>query len=305
MSDILELSQSSPSIAESSRVAAFLELCKPRIASMVLVAAAVGFCFGRPFGGTAAVLDLLSALLGIGLVAAGANALNQYLEADFDRRMPRTERRPLPSGRLTPTEVLVFGVSSGVAGMLCLAIQNNPLAALLSAITLTTYVFVYTPMKRATPLCVYIGAIPGALPPVIGWAAGAGSLSPQAWLLFAIVYFWQLPHFAAIAWQYRDDYEKGGYPMLSVGDVDGMRTCRHMMTHTVTLVMASLLPTFAAMTGPSYAISAMLLGIAFLAFGGLFMYRRSAAHARAVVIASVAYLPLLFIIMMVDRVPLF
>ena len=302
MSDILELIDNSTVDAGGSRLAALLELSKPRIAAMVLVAAAAGFFFGCSIhGASAALTDFIGVVLGIGLVAAGANALNQYLEAGFDGQMTRTENRPLPSGRLTPTEVLLFGVAAGVTGLLLLAVQVNALTALLSAITLATYVFVYTPMKRVTPLCVYVGAIPGALPPVIGWAAGAGTLSPQAWILFAIVYFWQLPHFAAIAWQYRDDYARGGYPMISVGDADGMRTCRHMMTHMVALVMASLLPAFTSMNGPVYAIASMTLGAMFLAFGVLFFRRRSIIQARAVVMASVFYLPALLMVMMLER----
>ncbi len=302
MSDVLEFIDESAMSASGSRVAALFELSKPRIAAMVLVAAATGFFFGCSYASaSAAPTKLMGVLLGIGSVAAGANALNQYLEAGFDRLMARTENRPLPSGRLTPTEVLVVGVSASVLGLLLLTVQVNALTAVLAAITLATYVFVYTPMKRVTPLCVYFGAIPGALPPVIGWAAGAGSLSPQTWILFSIVYFWQLPHFAAISWQYRDDYAKGGYPMISVGDSDGMRTCRYMMTHMVALVTASLLPTFASMTGPFYAIASMILGAMFLAFGVLFFRRRSVVQARVVVMASVFYLPALLITMMLDR----
>ncbi len=286
------------------RFHAYWDLTKPRIAGMVLVAALVGYYVsGAARSDPASWLRLLAALTGIGLVGCGANALNQYLESDFDAQMARTRERPIPSGRLTPFEVLLFGVGISVAGLLILLLWVNPLCALLTGLTIASYVFVYTPLKRVTSLCVYVGAVPGALPPVIGWAAGSGSVSWQAWMLFAILYFWQLPHFAAIAWQYREDYADAGYPMLSIGDGQGYRTCRHMLTHTVALLMASLLPALTAMTGATYAVSAMALGAAFLACGARFVLQRTALRARGVVIASVLYLPLLLITLMVDKTP--
>jgi len=285
------------------RAFAFGELTKPRIAGMVLVAALVGFYVsGSAVSGGVSWLMLIAALTGIGLVGCGANALNQYLEADFDAQMERTRNRPIPSGRLTPLEVLAFGVCISIAGLAILMLWVNSLAALLTGLTIVSYVLIYTPLKRVSSLCVYVGAIPGALPPVIGWAAGSGTLTLGAWLLFAILYFWQLPHFAAIAWQYREDYAGAGYPMLSVGDHHGFRTCRHMLTHTVALLMASLLPALMSMTGPVYAVAAMILGSAFLLCGVSFVMHRSTLRARGVVIASVLYLPLLFITLMMDKV---
>lgn len=302
MSDTLCISQVTPSDSLRERIAAYVELTKPRIAAMVLVAALGGFYLSDSFASTAVSwVRLLAALLGIGLVGAGANALNQYLEAEFDALMDRTRGRPIPSGRLTSFEVLAFGVGVSVVGLLILLIQVNALTAILTGLTIVSYVFVYTPLKRITPLCVYVGAIPGALPPVLGWAAGSGVVTWQAWVLFAILYFWQLPHFAAIAWQYRGDYADGGYAVLSVGDSAGYKTCRHLITHTVALLMASFLPVFTTMAGATYAVTAMVLGVGFLGFGGFFVVRRTGPSARGVVVASVIYLPLLFITLMVDK----
>ena len=304
MSDAIAIHDALPSATAWHRLHAYWELTKPRIAGMVLVAAMVGFYVsGACASGAASWLRLIAALTGIGLVGCGANALNQYLESDFDAQMVRTRERPIPSGRLTPFEVLAFGVGISVVGLLVLLLWVNPLSALLTGLTIASYVFVYTPLKRVTSLCVYVGAVPGALPPVIGWAAGCGTLTMEAWLLFAILYFWQLPHFAAIAWQYREDYADAGYPMLSVGDRQGFRTCRHMLTHTVALLMASLLPALTAMTGATYGVAAMLLGTAFLLCGARFVLHRTTLRARSVVIASVVYLPLLFITLMFDKTP--
>ena len=286
------------------RVGAYLELTKTRIIGLVLVVVAVGFFLSlRTQADWAAVALLLHTMLGTALVAGGANALNQYLETDYDGQMVRTQDRPLPSGRLCRAEALAFGVGIAVTGMLYLALQVNLLCALLAGLTLTSYVFLYTPMKRRTPLCVYIGAVPGALPPVIGWAAGGGTLSMEAWLLFAILFFWQLPHFAAIAWQYRDDYARAGYPMLSVIDRDGVRTTLHVITHSVGLLAMSVLPVFAGLNGVVYGIGAVTLGVAFLACGAWFVVRKTASVARFHVVASVTYLPLLFALMMIDRSP--
>ncbi len=302
MSDILAISDALPGATAWHRIHAFWDLTKPRIAGMVLVAAMMGFYVSGSAAADAATwIRMGVALTGIGLVGCGANALNQYLEADFDARMARTRERPIPSGRLTPFEVLVFGVGISVLGLLILLLWVNPLSAILTGLTIISYVFVYTPLKRVTSLCVYVGAVPGALPPVIGWAAGCGTLTWQAWVLFAILYFWQLPHFAAIAWQYRDDYAVAGYPMLSVGDDKGFHTCRHMLTHTVALLMASLFPALTGMTGATYAVAAMALGTAFLLCGARFVLDRTTLRARGVVIASVIYLPLLFITLMVDK----
>lgn len=287
----------------SARLSAYVELAKVRVSSLVLVAVAVGFLLGSGSGDAAGTLwSLAHTVIGTGLVAAGANALNQLLEVDFDGAMERTHLRPLPTGKLSPREVLTFGIACGAIGTLYLSITSALLAAVLAAMTFFLYVVVYTPMKRSTSLCVLVGAIPGALPPVIGWAGATGRIGTGAWILFAIVYFWQLPHFAAIAWQYRDDYRAGGYPMLSVLDDSGMRTRLHVMTHTVALIAASLLPTIYGLAGAAYAIGAMVLGAAFLVSGANFCRSMTREGARAHVIASVIYLPLLFGLMLIDRV---
>ncbi len=285
-----------------SRAAAVAELMKLRIVGLVLVATAVGFLLARRSAfDLAAAWSLFHTLLGTALIGAGGNALNQYLEADLDALMVRTRRRPLPSGRLSSLEAMGFGLTALVVGVGYLALQVNSLSAALAAFAGVSYVAVYTPLKRMTSACVLIGAIPGALPPVIGWAGADDGLSNGAWMLFAIVYFWQLPHFAAIAWQYREDYEAAGYPMLSVVDRDGTRFGLHMMTHTAALIAASLLPALRGVVGPAYAVGAMILGTAFLAFCVVFLHAPTKRRARAVVLASVVYLPLLLGLMLVDK----
>ena len=286
-----------------ARALACVELTKPRIAALVLVATATGFVLGVPAGaGLERALALVHTLLGTALVAAGANALNQLMEAEYDARMSRTCTRPLPSGRLGPLEVLTFGCVTGSVGIAYLFAYVEPLAALLAAATLTCYVLVYTPLKRLTPLSVFVGAVPGALPPVIGWAAASGAVGFEAVLLFLIVALWQLPHFASIAWLYRDDYARAGFPVLSVVDRDGARTDLHLVSHSIALLVASLLPALHGLRGPIYAGGAMLFGVAFLGCGVLFVSRKSRALARLHVLASVVYLPCLLGLMLVERV---
>lgn len=284
------------------RASAFAELMKLRIVGLVLVATAVGHLLARrsPLD-LAGVWSLLHTLLGTGLVAAGGNALNQYLEVDHDARMLRTRGRPLPSRRLSALEAVAFGLTVLIVGVGYLAVQVNALSAALAAFAGVSYVGVYTPLKRFTSACVLIGGVPGALPPVIGWAGAAGTLSGGAWMLFVLVYFWQLPHFAAIAWQYKEDYAAAGYPMLSVIDRDGTRFGLHMMTHTVALIAASLIPAFRGVVGPAYAVGAMLLGVGFLAFCVFFLRAPTKRRARAVVLASVIYLPLVLGLMLLDK----
>jgi len=305
LSDSIQLIQPTSAGAAGSRAAAYLELGKPRIGAMVLVAACVGFYVSSSVtdASIAWAVRLLWTLVGTGLVAVGANALNQVLEVEYDAQMVRTADRPLPSGRLTMREALLFGIAAGLVGTCLLGFLVNWLCATTAAITFLTYVLIYTPLKRVTPLCVFVGAVPGALPPVIGWTAGAGSLGKGAVLLFAILFFWQLPHFAAIAWQYRDDYARGGYPMLPVIDPQGRRTQLHLITHTVGLIVVSLFPAMSGMAGAVYAIAAVSLGLAFLLSGIVFLTRMTREAARLHVLASIAYLPLLLAVMMVDKVP--
>lgn len=305
MSDMIELNEAAVRVAAGWRVRDYLELTKVRIIGLVLVVVTVGFFLSiRTAADWTTITLLLHVLFGTALAAGGANTLNQYLEAEYDGRMVRTQDRPLPSGRLSRSEVLTFGVGIAGAGLFYLALRVNLLCALLTGLTLASYIFLYTPMKRRTAMSVYIGAVPGALPPVIGWAAGGGSLSMEAWVLFAIVYFWQLPHFAAIAWQYRDDYARAGFPVLSVIDRDGLRTALHVLTHSVGLLAMSVFPVLAGRQGAVYGIGAVMLGVAFLACGVLFVVRKTPAAARFHVLASVTYLPLLFALMMIDRSPL-
>ncbi len=301
MSEAVQFHQAAVRLSAASRALALAELSKPRILGLVLLVTAVGYHMATGAGSPSDAWVLLHTLVGTACVAAGANALNQFLEAEYDARMTRTQERPIPSGRLTAGEALAFGGVLGGVGVVYLALYANLLAGLIAAVTLVTYVLVYTPLKRRTPLCVYVGAVPGALPPLIGWAAASGSLTPTAWVLFAILFFWQLPHFAAIAWQYREDYARAGYKMMSVVDGDGWRTNVHVVTHSVGLLAASLLPVWTGLGGSLYAAAAMLLGSAFFACGVVFLARRTAETARLHVLASVTYLPLLFGFLMIDR----
>lgn len=298
MSEVLLVSTA----AQSSRAMAYLELTKPRIAALVLVTTSVGFYLASQGAvNVEFAVRLMAALVGTALVAGGSSAFNQLIEASRDARMHRTEFRPLPSGRLTRAEVAVFGAITSLGGLGLLAWQVNWLTALLAALTWLIYVVMYTPLKRTGSAGVLVGAVSGALPPVIGWAAAMGQVTTGGWLLFLILYFWQLPHFAAIAWLYREDYARAGYPFLPVVDVDGHRTNLHIVTHTVGLIVATLLPAVLGMVGPVYVVGAMILGAAFLACGLLFIGRKQPRFARVVIFASVTYLPALLALMMLDK----
>lgn len=283
-----------------SRVADYSELVKLRLSLLVLVVTAAGFCIGSP-----ATLDiplLLHGVLGTALVAFGANALNQVMERKFDRLMPRTANRPVAAGRISPQEAAAFGIASGICGIVYLALLTNVLAAAIAALTIFLYLVAYTPLKRITCANTLVGALPGALPPVIGFAVASGSVTTPAWLLFAILYFWQLPHFFAIAWMYREDYRLGGYRMLSVVDPTGQRTGRWTIATLIGLIGVSMLPLFTAMVGMAYAIGAIVLGIGFLLPALRLAAHRSQPAARAVLLASLAYLPLLMMLLLLDRV---
>jgi protoheme IX farnesyltransferase len=303
MSEVLNMATvSGPFASVRARLAAAVELAKPRIAGMVLVATVLGFYLAIPGKLDLAALPLLlHTIVGTALVASGANAFNQLLEAQHDANMDRTRFRPLPSGRLTASEVLAIAAVLSAVGVVYLALLTTMVAALVAAAAWFLYVFAYTPLKRVTSLCVFVGAIPGAMPPLIGWAAVAGDLPRHAFVPFAILYFWQLPHFAAISWLYRDDYARAGYPLLSVTDRAGLRLNMHMITHTLALMAASLLPVFYRLSGAAYGISAAVFGLAFLACGVAFVLRRTRAMARFHLLASIVYLPLLFSIMMLDK----
>jgi protoheme IX farnesyltransferase len=236
------------------------------------------------------------------LVAAGAAALNQLLERDYDARMRRTRNRPLPSGRLQPTSVMLFGGVCAVTGLVYLALAVNLLTCVIGAVTLISYLFIYTPLKRVTWLNTIIGAVPGALPPLMGWTAARGVLSGEGWALFAIVAFWQIPHFMAIAWMYRDEYARAGFKMLPVIDPDGRRTGQQAVSHTLALLFVALCPFAFKMSGPFYLAGALVLGAGFLWCAIQFSRQLTPARARQLFLASILYLPLLLGVMVLDKV---
>lgn len=279
-----------------------LELTKPRVSILVLITVAAGFVLGAAEAGIR--IDpwvLAAALVGTALVAGGASALNQLIEREHDRRMPRTRMRPLPAGRMPPVAAFVIGGLLGGAGLLLLATHANLLAAAIAFLAFAGYVCVYTPLKRKTHLSTLAGAVPGALPPLIGWAAVAGDLAPSAWYLFGILFFWQLPHFLAIAWLYRDDYAQAGFPMLTVVDPSGFAAARQVVSTSVALLFASLLPSLAGQGSDLYFWSALGLGAAFLSLSGWLAAARSTSSARAVLLGSIAYLPALLLLLILDR----
>jgi protoheme IX farnesyltransferase len=277
----------------------FAQLTKPGVVFMVLVTAVVGFYLGSS---ERTHLVLLAAmLLGVGAAAAGTMALNQYLERDLDARMDRTRERPLPAGRLQPFDALVFGASLTAAGLLILCFAVNVLSAFVTALTVVTYLVLYTPLKRRTPLCSLVGAVPGALPPMAGWAAAADDLGPGAWALFAILFFWQLPHSLAIARLYADDYARAGFRLLPVVDRDGNSTERQILANCLALLVVGLLPTLLGLTGTLYFFSALVLGSGFLVCGALTVASRSLAASRRLLLASLVYLPVLLGFMAADK----
>lgn len=284
----------------AARVADFAELTKPRITMLVVMTTWVGYMLGAV--APVAPLHALHALLGTALVCAGVSALNQVWERDRDALMRRTCMRPMPAGRIGVEEGLLFGGALAILGLMELAVFVNLLAAGVAAFTLATYIFVYTPLKKRTWLCTAVGAVPGALPPVIGWAGAHGGLDGGAWALFAIVYIWQLPHFYSIAWMYRDDYARGGFPMLGVVDTTGRRTSVEILSWSAALLPASLLPAFLGMAGSLYVWGALALGIGFLVLAVAMATRCTAPLARRVFLGSILYLPALFTLLVVDRV---
>ena len=283
----------------STRLVDYYELTKPRMNALVVVTTAVGY-FMASRGATDWAL-LIHTVIGTALTAAGASILNQYVERDLDAKMPRTADRPLPAGRVSPLEALVFAVILSAAGVLYLAGLVNPLAAALAALTLGTYVFMYTPLKTRTSICTVVGAVPGAIPPMIGFAAVDGTLSPGAWALFSILFFWQLPHFLAIAILYKDDYALGGMKMLPVLDPGLGFTGRQIMLWSLALIPVSLFPAITGMNGISYFIAATVLGVLFLACSVKCALTGTRVDARRLFFASIIYLPLLLGVMMATK----
>jgi len=277
----------------------FLELTKPRITALILICTAVGYTFGCR--SSFHVLLLLHVLLGTALMASGTSALNQWYEVDSDARMGRTRERPIPSGRMKRSHGFVFGLLLSTAGFAELWFGTNALAAALGLFTLVTYMFLYTPLKQRSPTCTTVGALPGAMPPLIGHAAASGRLDAGAWALFLILFVWQFPHFYAIAWMYREDYARGGIRMLPVIEPDGESTVKRIVACSLLLIPISLVPGFLGMTGSAYAIVAIAAGLGLLYVGVCFGRERTFAQARHVLLASVLYLPILLAVMVIDR----
>jgi heme o synthase len=284
------------------RVADYVELTKPRIVVMVLVTAFVGFYVGSER--VPGYLRLLQTLFGTALAAAGTLALNQFLERDTDAMMERTRHRPLPDGRVMPRDAFWFGFFLAVGGLAYLAVAVNFISAWVTALITATYLLLYTPMKRRTSLCVLVGAVPGALPPVIGWVAARGSLDVDAWVLFSIMFLWQVPHTLAIARLHREDYARAGIQFLPVIEPDGESTNRQIISHSAALLAVSLLPTLVGLAGPVYFVAAFLLGVGFLASGVRLAMESTLPRARSLLFASLIYLPALLLVMALDRVPL-
>lgn len=285
--------------AARSATSDFLELTKPRITLLVSLTGLVGFVMGTE--GPLPLGALLAAVAGTALVAAGASTLNMLLERRTDALMLRTQNRPLPAGRLRPAEVAAFGAAISCLGLALLLWLANPLSTVVALVTWTAYVFFYTPLKTLTSLATIVGAVPGALPPVIGWAAARGTLDPGAYILFAILFLWQIPHFLAIAWIYRDDYARGGMPMLPVLDPDGRMTGRQAVANAAALLLVSLTPTLAGMSGLAYLVGASLLGLAYTVAALNAALRRTPRSARQLFLVSVLYLPALSALLMLDR----
>lgn len=285
--------------AARGRASDFIALAKPRLNFLVVVSAVAGYVMAG--GDTSNAVRLMLTIVGTGLVAGGASAFNQVIEREPDGLMRRTRMRPVPDGRLQPGESLVFAAATSLAGLAILGAGVNLLSAAVALATLLTYAVVYTPLKRRSPLSTVVGAIPGALPPVIGWAAARDSLSQGAWVLFGIVFLWQLPHFLAIAWIYREDYARAGFPMLPVIEPDGRSTGRQATLYCAALLPVSLAPTLIGMTGTVYFVGALILTLLFLGLTLRFARTRAVPDARRLFFGSIIYLPLLWILMIAGR----
>src|SRR5262245_19025063 len=281
------------------KFSAFLELTKPRITMLVVTSALTGFALAS--GTSIDWILLFYTACGIALLSSGIATLNQYLERDLDALMQRTKLRPLPAGRLSPAEALWFGIVLSLIALVYLAWLVNPLTAVWGLIALTAYLFLYTPLKTRSRWCTFIGAFPGALPPLLGWTAATNEMGFGALVLFGIMFFWQFPHFHAIATVYRDDYARGGVFMLPVVEPDGRSTARQIIVASLALIPVSLLPAFLNFSGRIYLICAIILGIAFLYQSVKTAGQMTREQSRRLLKASVLYLPLLFVLMVLDR----
>jgi protoheme IX farnesyltransferase len=284
--------------ASRSRLGDYVALAKPRLNALVVASTGVGYYLGA---GRVDPATLAHTLAGTALVAAGASALNQVFERRTDGLMRRTCLRPLPDQRLSPHEAMGFGCVSSTLGATELALGANPVAALVAVLTLVFYALVYTPLKHRTPMATLVGAVPGAMPPMIGWAAATGSLTLEAWVLFAIVFLWQMPHFLAIAWIYREDYQRAGIPLLPVVEPDGQSTARQAMLYALALVPASLVPSIVGLAGSLYLTGALVLGVGLASIAFMFVREQSAVHARRLFVATIVYLPLLWCLMVANH----
>lgn len=277
--------------ARPNRAALWVALAKPRLNALAVATVGIGYYLG------AGALDpgvLLSVLVGSGLVAAGGAAFNQVAERDLDALMSRTRSRPLPLGDISPAAGQLFATVLSVAGLVVLALGANPLSAVVALATLVSYAWIYTPLKRRTSLAVLVGAVPGALPPVIGWTAATGTLTVEAWLLFGIVFAWQLPHFHSLAWLHRDDYARAGFKVLAATDPDGGRTATHSLLWALLLAALCLLAATVGLAPPAFAIAAAGFSGAFALLAARFAFDRSPARARTLFLGSLVVLPLIW-----------
>jgi heme o synthase len=286
-------------VRAQTTIADYVALTKPRLNFLVVATSAAGYYLGA--AAPPNLLQMTFAVAGTALVAGGAAVLNQVYERDTDALMRRTRLRPLPDGRVAASDARIFGVAMSAMGVVLLAVRANLLAAVLALSTLVVYLIVYTPMKRRTSLATLVGAVPGALPPLIGWAASHGTVSVGGAALFAIVFLWQIPHFMAIAWLYRDDYSKAGFPMLSVVEPEGRRSGQQALLYAIALIPVTLVPTLVGVAGMAYGVVALVLGLGLLALSARFAIARSDRTARALFYGSIIYLPLLWIAMIADK----
>jgi heme o synthase len=277
-------------------------LTKPEVNFLIVITTFAGFYLGYPKqSANFPLLLLVHSLLGTLLVASGTGTLNQYLERRFDAQMRRTARRPLPAGRLKPVAVLWFGIFLSVGGGIYLTVATNALAGALALLTLITYLFIYTPLKRKTPLCLPVGALPGAMPPLIGWAAAAGRLSAEAWVLYAMLFLWQFPHFMAIAWMYREDYARAGFLVLPRGQHRDRFVALQTVLPALALVPLSLMPALLGHAGFVYTVGALLLSSGFSCCAAQLGIHRSNAVARQLLFASIIYLPSIYVLLMINK----
>ena len=285
-------------LVDSAVLSDYWAITKPEVNFLIVITTFAGFYLGRaaPYRDFPLLL-LVNAVLATLLVASGAGTLNQYIERRFDAQMRRTARRPLAAGRLKPSAVFWFGASLSTVGSIYLAVAVNGLASLLAMFTLLSYLFFYTPLKRKTSLCTLVGAVPGAMPPLIGWASACGKLTLEAWTLFVVIFLWQFPHFMAIAWIYRADYDRAGYMVLPRGHAGARLATLQTLLPLCVLIPLGLFPDFTGQPNMFYRIGALILSLGFFYYGAQFALHRSSSAARRLLAASIIYLPLLFILM--------